>query len=534
MFREESISESERGRNFHISQGHQASIDNRLDAAIESYTEALRYDPTAPEPLFQISALFYQQGKYSESIEASLRGLGAAKALSDHNPHRNEPVTPLKMANEFCRIGMCYLQLKNYLEAHRCFRESLVRFATDNAREALEHIESTHFRSVMKRTNDAEVEKDEAFQEYVRGLPFLVRETKIGRGLFATRSFKQGDILFKELPLSCIPDIDNRSHSMCWHCLRSLEETEFGFASKEMEDTASVLDPAQLEGLKAEISQLLEIPPLKVCHDAQGNHYCSESCLNDARASYQRILQQLDKSSQELRMLLPTQMAEINVAEAEKEGQTVMLKELSTIEMMTRLLATLHELPYEMEHLNRLVYVELQPQPLLLEHQQLQLQALRKLFPKFADSLLTEQGYLKVKGIVELNTFSTETHALRINFGETAAPAEDIPDDADEESAKQLGLHILMREDVQIKGHALFRLGSLMNHSCEPNVGMSQPALTSKASWVALRDISIGEELVDSYVALEEGATHDRDLRRQLLFTNYHFWCNCTLCASGK
>lgn len=290
-----------------------------------------------------------------------------------------------------------------------------------------------------------------------------------------------------------------------------------------------------MDALRQEICTSLEIPRLNVCEDAQGHKYCTHECRTEAAEVFQTSLMPLKLDSPDLRMLIPThEAANINIAEAEKEGQNVMLKELSTIEMITRLLGTLKQCDFEHQHLNRIAYMHYEPQPLLLEHQELQLEALRRLFPEYANTLLTTEGYLKLKGIVELNTFSTETHALIINFGEASEPQNDLPEDAESADAQQLGLHILMRDDVQIKGHALYRLGSLMNHSCDPNVGMSQPALTSKASWVALRDISIGEELLDSYVTLEEGAKHDRDERRQILFENYHFWCDCKLCASGK
>lgn len=418
------------------------------------------------------------------------------------------------------------------------FRESIMRYDTRNVREALQHVEATHFTETITRGYDVPVEQDSALQRFVYGMPFTVRDTKIGRGLFATRAFKQGEVIFRESPLACIPDLDNHIHGMCWNCLRCLEETQFGFQNKQIEEQAGVLPPEQFEQFRKEVCASLEIPPLQTCQDAQGNHYCTPSCRTEAHNSFQKTLGEKVAPGTDLhRMLLPSRYAnEFNVQDAEKDGQIAFLKELSTIEMVTRLLAQLTQKGVqELEHYNRIAFVRLDPQPLLLEHERMQLDALRQVFPHFKDSLLTIDGYLQLKSVVELNAFSTESHALRIELGvDNNGPLDDMPADADESSAQAMGLHLLMRDDVQVKGSALFRLGSIMNHSCDPNVGISQPALNARASWVALRDISIGEEMFDSYVVIEEGAKHDRELRRQLLFENYHFWCNCSLCSSGK
>lgn len=511
-------------------------MQSRFDDAIASYRQAAQYDTTAPEPHFQIASILEQQGLTEDSIKESLIAIDLAKQLHRHNPHRNTMVSPTTLANEFSRLGRCHLMLKKYLEAHLYFRESLVRYDSLSAREALDHLQTTQFKFSIQRKNNTPLDQDSKFKAYVRDLPFFIRETENGRALFAAKSFLQGDILFKESALSSAPDLDNKAHTMCFHCLRSLEETEFGFASSQFEQNAGVLEGDQLEGLKNEILTTLEIPKLKIRTDNHGHKYCGDHCHDEAQRILAPVLRVLAPNSSEMRMLFPSDTASenFNVEEAEKEGQAVMLKELSTIEMMTRLLSTIRDAPHDIEHLDRLAYPTWEPQPMLMEHQKLQLETLRNLFPEYRNSFLTEEGFLRLKGTIELNTFTTETHALKINLGEATAPDSDIPEDADPESATQLGLHILMRDDVQIKGHAVYRLGSFMNHSCEPNVGMPQPSFSSQAAWVALKDIAFGEELNDSYVALEEDAKHDRDLRRQILYENYHFWCNCKLCSSGK
>lgn len=528
--------QEERGRLYHLAAGHEHALHERLDKAIHEYKLALKYDPTSPEPHLQMAALYEKMNQIDLSIESSLEALRLSKELLKSNKFNNEVLSPIKIANEFGRLGRNHVKKENYLEAHRCFRESLVRYSTQSVLQDLRQLESKHFTSKVTRIANIDVKDDKFVSSFIQGLPFIVRDTSIGRGIFATRSFKQGEILFKENPLASIPDLDNMPDTMCYHCLRPLEDTQFGFVSQKIEETANMLPPGQLESLKLEISQGLEIPPLKRTTDSAGNHYCSPDCKSIAHQTYQDTLNtRLAKDSANYKMLLPSHFSmQFNVEDAETEGQNLMLKELSTIEMITRILATLETNPKEMEHLKRLAYIQISPQPLLLEHEQLQLAALQEIFPKFKDEWLTESGFQTLKSIVELNTFSTETQALRIELDESSSPDSELPPDADPDQAHQLGLHILIRDDIQVKGHGLFRLGSMMNHSCDPNVGMSQPSITAKASWVALRDIALGEELFDSYVTLEEGSKHDREVRRNILFENYHFWCNCSLCASGK
>ena len=83
-------------------------------------------------------------------------------------------------------------------------------------------------------------------------------------------------------------------------------------------------------------------------------------------------------------------------------------------------------------------------------------------------------------------------------------------------------------------GTALFEAASLLNHSCEPNLGV---ALSPGAhlSLFASRDVAAGEELTISYV----DAGLDVDTRRRALRHGYGFECRCARCdrdmrASGR
>lgn len=78
-----------------------------------------------------------------------------------------------------------------------------------------------------------------------------------------------------------------------------------------------------------------------------------------------------------------------------------------------------------------------------------------------------------------------------------------------------------------VKGHALFRIGSFMNHSCSPNVAAVSPAFSTRAQWCVLKPVALGEELQSSYLSTDDLPTLER---RKLLQLHYSFTCECSMC----
>eukprot|EP00128_Syssomonas_multiformis_P010427 Colp12_sorted_trinity150504_noHs@25091 len=74
-----------------------------------------------------------------------------------------------------------------------------------------------------------------------------------------------------------------------------------------------------------------------------------------------------------------------------------------------------------------------------------------------------------------------------------------------------------------VAGSALYAVGSMVNHSCEPT---ATPMFKNSAvlSLVAARDTKAGEEITISYTDVS------RSDRRQFLEWNYGFVCGCRLC----
>ena len=108
-------------------------------------------------------------------------------------------------------------------------------------------------------------------------------------------------------------------------------------------------------------------------------------------------------------------------------------------------------------------------------------------------------------------------------------------DDAFESADGEAGR--FLTNNVQLPGSgecAVYALYSRINHSCEPNVRVDLTA-DGALSVVALRDLQVGEEVLDSYLA--EMMTHGKganaavrlEMRRHLA-ERWRFECACALC----
>jgi hypothetical protein len=80
---------------------------------------------------------------------------------------------------------------------------------------------------------------------------------------------------------------------------------------------------------------------------------------------------------------------------------------------------------------------------------------------------------------------------------------------------------------------ALFPLGALFNHSCDPNCSYTscrweEGAPAPHIAFTALRDIEEGEEVCHSYL----DDTMDVFSRRKKLLLTYRFACSCSKCCA--
>ena len=70
----------------------------------------------------------------------------------------------------------------------------------------------------------------------------------------------------------------------------------------------------------------------------------------------------------------------------------------------------------------------------------------------------------------------------------------------------------------------------MINHSCEPNLRPAWIKGTGEISLIATRDIEINEEFTVTYI----DNTMPIEARRESLFMNYGFHCNCIKCLEEE
>lgn len=95
----------------------------------------------------------------------------------------------------------------------------------------------------------------------------------------------------------------------------------------------------------------------------------------------------------------------------------------------------------------------------------------------------------------------------------------------------QINSFALTGEFIQPIGHGIFARSAMINHSCHPNLAVCHLIAQGKKpvqAFIALRDIEPGEELTHCYV----NQLHPRELRQQVLSTQYGFDCACPRCGN--
>ncbi|XP_068087175.1 histone-lysine N-trimethyltransferase SMYD5 isoform X2 [Anabrus simplex] len=364
-------------------------------------------------------------------------------------------------------------------------------------------------------------------QKFVR---VLIRKRNKGKGLFAVKAFKKGDIVFEERPLVCCQFAWNSAYGYlaCDFCMRPLETAEEN-ARRLSNNKNLVLPYPHCCSTKRESH----------CECAScGVQYCSIECRDEAWRQFHRTLCLQSRSKDGAHPL-----EQLN----EAWKQMHYPPETASIMLMARMLATVQQADDKegafhlfMQLCHQTVNEEEEIAHKLLGDQfRGQLQLLRELMSQaFNDNSvnhwLTPEGFRSLVALVgtngqgvgtsPLSQWVKHTSDLMISSEERQeldSFIDKLYEDLDEEAGGFLNN----------EGSALYALQSSCNHSCEPNAVPTFPYSNFQLVMCATQDIASGDEICVSYLddcALERS----RHSRQKILRENYLFVCHCRKCEA--
>uniref|UniRef100_A0A3Q3DUR0 Protein-lysine N-trimethyltransferase SMYD5 n=1 Tax=Hippocampus comes TaxID=109280 RepID=A0A3Q3DUR0_HIPCM len=316
-----------------------------------------------------------------------------------------------------------------------------------------------------------------------------------GKGLFAKRSIKKGEVIFIERPLVCAQFLWNAlyRYKACDYCLRALETAEE--------------NARRLAGNPALSLPYPELCPVQPQHHQVCPHcqvmYCSAECRQAAADQYHRAL-----------CLGPSYEDPDHPVNKLKDAWRSMHypPETSSIMLLARMVATV---------------------------QQGQLTVLQSLFKEalYDDQLsrwFVPEGFRSLFALVGTNGQGIGTSSL--SQWVHACDAVELP----AQQRAQLDSFIdQLYKDIEretgdflnSEGSGLFLVQSSCNHSCVPNAEASFPDNNFLLHLSALCDIDPGQEICISYLdCCQRGRS--RHSRHKTLRENYMFVCSCAKCVS--
>ncbi|XP_022918762.1 protein-lysine N-trimethyltransferase SMYD5 [Onthophagus taurus] len=349
----------------------------------------------------------------------------------------------------------------------------------------------------------------------------LVNNSK-GRGLFAKKSFKSGDVIFEETPFVCCQFSWNSEYKYkaCDYCLKPLETAQ--------ENARRLTGQPNLE-LPFPDCCTTDKSKIVLCFNCNVE-YCSEECKMNSWNDYHKMLC----------VGLNTTHPLINLNNAWK--QIHYPPEESTIMILPRILAMIEQSENREQVLlklnqfcNKSVNEELE-----LAHKFLGdkfIGSINLLYDLLKNVISqkeidTIEGFHKLLAILGTNGQGVGTSSI----SEWVNKCSELPlSDFEREKLNNFidKLYVDMENNVGCflnnEGVALYSLQSAANHSCIPNAEPSFLHNNSKLSLVALKDIQDGEEICISYLD-ECNLGRSRHSRHKQLAENYLFICNCEKC----
>ncbi|XP_063614322.1 histone-lysine N-trimethyltransferase SMYD5-like isoform X2 [Penaeus indicus] len=376
----------------------------------------------------------------------------------------------------------------------------------------------------------------------------------IGKGLFALKNFKAGEVIFEERPLVSCQFLWNAAYGYlaCDYCMRPLETAEENACRLAQNPHLSLPYPECCDTKK---DSLIECPQC----DAS---YCSRECRASAWNQYHETLCLQSFTPDPSHPLVMLQEAwkwwGLQPDSNHSQGSTSQKRirssdgeqmhyppETACIMLLARIIATVLQAADKegatalfMQFCHRTVNEEEEIAHKLLGAEfHDQLEALRDLMEKALGApevrhWLTPEGFRSLVALVGTNGQGIGTSplsrwvrncdALEIS-AEEREKLDQLIDNIYDQLDKEAGGFL------NNEGSGLYPLQSACNHSCDPNAMPTFPYNNFHLVMTAVKDIAAGEEICVSYLD-ECNLSRSRHSRINILRENYLFTCRCTKC----
>eukprot|EP01122_Echinamoeba_exundans_P014261 TRINITY_DN6417_c0_g1_i1.p1 TRINITY_DN6417_c0_g1~~TRINITY_DN6417_c0_g1_i1.p1 ORF type:complete len:392 (+),score=42.58 TRINITY_DN6417_c0_g1_i1:40-1215(+) len=329
-----------------------------------------------------------------------------------------------------------------------------------------------------------------------------------GRGLFAKKDIEEGEIILAEKPIVAAAHGANEEVNHCWSCFRPLFPTNLIPTDDGVKRHLKSLSDPQKEGLKQQILGDLGIRPMNkpLSHETHSRsvQFCSPKCSNDARINQ--------------RVLLHTSPSRFVELENWLFDLPLNERQLSIMNLMVRLIGLASTDPGFVTHnLNRYVNQDAPVSKVFPDKQQQQEMygKLLEMFPESKQAFPTVQSLVDLECLIGMNSFAVTTSPISV--------ALRMP------GGKDMQMQVIKDQAHAVKITAMYETGSFANHSCDPNVGLRSPSVTSEVLWVAFKPIRKGEEILCSYIPTDLSTAE----RKEILLRSYGFECKCPRCSSS-
>jgi tetratricopeptide (TPR) repeat protein len=471
-------------------QGNEAFGKKDYNTAIKYYTEALVLDPKNVSIFSNRCSAYFSLEKFREA-------LNDAKQSININP---------EFSKGHYKLGMAYAALNQPREAAKAFNKALS--LDPNSADTLSQYEKNQRAYI-----------DRYFSTKAKGQPVEVKWISMhkGKGVFASRNFKEGELITHEDPISSHRVLNkNAAVKCCGFCMRSYLSPE------NLGSNGSKYWKEMYNGPK---------PEWTYCEHCKGDDigefYCSKTCKQKAWSSYHQLLcPGYDYKTKQ------------NVKTAGHESLKALFKLCSDQNkshplFIVRMLAiVLSQMIFNQKSFDD----AWEPFFLFVSSNE----------PCFGEELGVETLMNIVKD--EKYTIAANVNNYRhlhwaiVKNAQSLNPVSDfhlylnsLPESVQFQVVKGLGyettpfyfLQSSFMSGLSAWGNGLFAIANSMNHSCEPNVATASASNSHKITFLAIRPIKKGEELSISYI----DETKPFPERQRILSESYAFTCQCEKCS---